>query len=41
MVLGDLNDFEDSPALTDELVANGTTLRNLGRRHRAPVGGRH
>jgi predicted extracellular nuclease len=29
MVLGDLNDFEDSPALTGDLVANGTTLRNL------------
>jgi predicted extracellular nuclease len=29
MVLGDLNDFEDSPAVTGDLVANGTTLRNL------------
>jgi predicted extracellular nuclease len=29
VVLGDLNDFEDSPAIAGDLVANGTTLRNL------------
>jgi predicted extracellular nuclease len=29
MVIGDLNDFEDSPALTQNLVAPGVTLRNL------------
>jgi predicted extracellular nuclease len=29
MVLGDLNDFEDSPAVSGDLVADGTTLRNL------------
>jgi predicted extracellular nuclease len=29
MVIGDLNDFEDSPALTQNLVAPGVTLKNL------------
>jgi uncharacterized protein len=29
MVIGDLNDFEDSPALTQNLVAAGVTLKNL------------
>ncbi len=29
MVIGDLNDFEDSPALTQNLVSAGTTLQNL------------
>jgi endonuclease/exonuclease/phosphatase family metal-dependent hydrolase len=29
MVIGDLNDFEDSPALTQNLVAPGVTLQNL------------
>jgi predicted extracellular nuclease len=29
MVIGDLNDFEDSPALTQSLVAPGVTLTNL------------
>jgi predicted extracellular nuclease len=29
IVLGDLNDYEDSPALTQDLVAGDTTLRNL------------
>jgi uncharacterized protein len=29
MVIGDLNDFEDSPALTQTLVAPGVTLKNL------------
>jgi endonuclease/exonuclease/phosphatase family metal-dependent hydrolase len=29
MVIGDLNDFEDSPALTQNLVSAGTTLKNL------------
>jgi uncharacterized protein len=29
MVIGDLNDFEDSPALTGNLVSAGTTLQNL------------
>ncbi|MCW2984245.1 MAG: hypothetical protein JWR63_1815 [Conexibacter sp.] len=39
MVLGDLNDFEDAPALTGDLVANGTTLRNLW--SRAPATNRY
>jgi predicted extracellular nuclease len=29
IVLGDLNDYEDAPALTQDLVAGDTTLRNL------------
>ncbi|HWI70418.1 MAG TPA: lamin tail domain-containing protein, partial [Baekduia sp.] len=29
MVIGDLNDFEDSAALTGDLIANGTTLKSL------------
>jgi predicted extracellular nuclease len=29
MVIGDLNDFEDSPALTQNMVAPGVTLKNL------------
>jgi endonuclease/exonuclease/phosphatase family metal-dependent hydrolase len=29
IVLGDLNDYEDSPALTQDLVSGDTTLRNL------------
>ena len=39
MVIGDLNDFEDSAALTGDLVANGTTLRNLW--SKAPASNRY
>jgi predicted extracellular nuclease len=39
MVLGDLNDFEDSPALTGEMVSGGTSLRNLW--SKAPVADRY
>jgi predicted extracellular nuclease len=39
MVLGDLNDFEDSPAVTGDLVAGGTTLRNLW--NKAPATNRY
>jgi predicted extracellular nuclease len=39
MVIGDLNDFEDAPALTGDLVAGGTTLKNLW--SRAPATNRY
>ncbi len=39
MVLGDLNDFEDSPALTTSLVGQGTSLANLW--YEAPPGERY